>query len=576
MDKEKKKSHGSSKKDKKKEKSKEEKKKHHEKEKEDMDVDVDVDEQQQAQAVKHKKTNDAVAQVVPSNQQADVQPPPPPPQQPQQQKQQVPAENRGYVIPPQQNTQKVPPKPQKSPFHWTKMLSDEMLNKLVLTQAVSGQDSEHMEGGWKLQYKGEDGILKNWTCHSCILRVVDAAIHGVGVTKDNKHKADQDRVYKIKLQADIDEELSKEDPDIAVQQDLFVKRMDAFSERIAQLLYQVSKQNLTESLFSDAARSYLINNEKDWNKMKTQEQNAKINEKTQELRKDPDAIKQVFGIFFNRMTTFHFKGDDQNPADRVPTFRMSSKVFIKPKKKFNEKDDKKGGKDSGNQARQVPNKFGGGEKGESNKKRNLKQLKDEDDDETPRGGEEDGGDDIEDYDEGKRWNETPDTKVAAIRENMRHQGYRRRPFYYYNHDGTKKDLGQFANDINYKVIDSGDYVQVDFGAWIYSLKTSEGRFGYRLQVGSRVWYIRQGKKLDEVAISEESKIGQIAPLRPKIVIPSAPQQSDADQGGKDPKKLVSDQSSAKGANPIPSGKKDKQHQREHTESEEEYSHSESD
>lgn len=419
-----------------------------------------------------------------------------------------------FVISPGANTQRTVLKPRKHPYHWRNMLSDEMLERLALLRVVQAGSNKFMEGGWSVVYKNEDGKYVPWQSNTPILRVVSATIHGVGLMPQEK-KGDENRIYKLKLEADVDEELAKEDPQIAIDQQDFAARMDAMTLKIGQLLFGQAKASMIEGIFKkNMERLFDMKPEqyglkKPYEQLSPKDKIAVMQEYLPAYMKDQGAIREVFREFMGRMTTYVFRGDDKFPEDKVPTFRMQTKSFFKKKEKENTGNE--GSSEGG--ARKVPGKFSGARNDAKSNKQDVEELKDGED---GQGGND--GQDVESYDlddEDRRYDDLPDEKVNAIVTALRKLGFIHRRMRYKNHDGSKKNLGKYEKDRNYRVVDQGDYVQTELRFWVYSLSGDAGRFGYKEQLGNNVWYIRQGTRKADVPISEESKIGRIEGLRPK-------------------------------------------------------------
>lgn len=437
-----------------------------------------------------------------------------------------------FVIPPNQNTQAVPKR--LHPNHWTKMLAPEILDKLELVQVV--QNTGHMEGGWNLKYKDENNKLVNWSCFTPILQVLSASIHGVGLQQQEK-KGDADRIYKIKLgctllsERELDEDTKKlmeEDPNLVTDQRKYAEGIEAWNARVGFLLFKVAKSTEIEAIYEKYLTRDIEKNlqtyydkyvEKTKKPLKSLDEHSDrekknlvstlVKENLEEFKKNPENEKEVYSDFMAGMTTYSFQGDAKLPKDEFPTFRQQTKVFYKKKKtQGGSKDDVEEGIGS----RKMPDKFSGGKnKGKSSSEK-LKDLKDEEEDQDS--GIENEYGPIDDYEE-RKFDDLPDAVVESIRQKMAAKGYIHRRFKYVNHDGSRKSLGKYDADSNYRVVQRGDWVQTKWTTWVYSLSGVGGRYGYKQQVDPKLYYIRQGVAIDDIQISEGSKIGRIEELRPK-------------------------------------------------------------
>lgn len=437
-----------------------------------------------------------------------------------------PAPQSMFVIAPNLNTQAV--KSQRHPNHWTKSLSADVLNELELQRVVMEGQSEHMEGGWKLIVRNELGKPVNWKSNTPILRVANATLHGVGLK--GERGGDAGRTYKIKLEANMvddktrDLEIAKIEPQLESDQNAFTHGMDALTQKIGWLLFQVAKKAMIESMYERNlikeidkdpekhqqfidAQLEKMRIKKPWSELNERDKKSVITAFLPEYMKSEVATKEVFGDFLANMSTYIFPGDANYPRDEIPCFRQQTKVFYKPKKKESDKRFE----NEGSGSRKMPDKFSGQKSSsKSGKQEEFEDLKDGVD--GNESNDEDSGfyDDYED----RRYDDLPDDRVARIRKKMKENGYIHRRFRYKNHDGSPKDLGQFYKDPNYRVVDQGDLVQTEFTIWVYSL-SGQGRYGYKMQVGNNIWFIRKGIRRADVHITEESKLGRIEDLRPK-------------------------------------------------------------
>lgn len=428
-----------------------------------------------------------------------------------------------FSIPPMLNTQREPPKPQKHPNHWRRMLSDEILSKLELEKVADERSTDgHLEGGWRLIYKNDDRKTVVYRTNTPILTVASFTGHGVGLKPPKKN--DSGRIFKSKLEASCSDELDALDPQIRKDHEEFTAGMDKLTARVAQLMFAVSKVQMTENALRKSLEADIKNEPERygieaWEKVAKKDKDGFIEKYLDEWKKRPDALQEAFEQFQDRMTTYRFMGDQKYPADKIPTFRLQTKVFFQKKK--DERMDASEHGDQSSASRKVPQKYSGGKHEGKRSNKDVEELEDD----APEKSEESDDDsaDIDEDDYGDmRYDDMSNEKVTAIIDAMRKKGYVYRRLRYKNHDGTPLALGEYAKDRNYRVVDSNDMIQQEFSLWIYSLM-GDGRYGYRMQETDNVWFIRQGVRRASIPISEGSIIGQNIVLRPKeLSISAAP------------------------------------------------------
>lgn len=470
-----------------------------------------------------------------------------------------------FAIPSNLNTQAVPPKPVLHKFHWRKMLSKEILERLELTRVVQFGQSDYLEGGWSVGYKDDDGKMITWKCSTPVLRVANATLHGIGLLGPDKTE-DDERVYKLKLEANLLAEIKdpetmeilKLDPELEKEQREYTEGVDLLTQRIGWLLFHEAKQlaiksiyerNLTkiiEKQFEEYLAKHVEKTHKIIKPIEELSDKEKKNltlvllsENIEEYKASKEAQEECFSDFLAGMTTYVFNGDEKYPKDIIPTFRQQTKAFYQKKQLKSSKDEPH----DGALARKLPDKFSGS-KGKASKgggKKELKDLKDEESGKT--------SDTDESYmmydDEDARYDDLPDEKVNATIAKMRKHRYIHRRFAYYNHDGTLMNLGAHIHDRNYRVLDQGDLVQSEWSLWLYSLSGDKGRYGYKQQLGTRLSLIRKGIPKRDIPVSEGSKLGRLEELRPKelmfsAALPSEPVKVQKDAGAHESEESSSD------------------------------------
>lgn len=416
-----------------------------------------------------------------------------------------------------------PKKIVKSKKSWKSALLPDAIASLSLKPAKLGDDG-YLEFGASVMVADKSRYKFEFLTPPLLVKY--AALEGIGIKpEDTKEKkaTDGERKYSIKLAAECDPELAKEDPSIVEDQQKFKDILNGpFKFKIASLLWKAGvKEEKRKRHLEDIITLYCAKNSIDVKKLSKEDRDA--------LEGDPELVNQAIEKFARDMSTWEFLGDKnrQLEADGDKFFlRAKRPVFFRMKDKVSEGEEKekKGAKGNKNSTRVTSTKSKG-------KDHTIKQLgsHDIDDIEFEEVDKEAMDDTLrmivqDEMGEGKnRQNQDESLKIIT---KMRNHGYTYNRFSYVDCDGDALDMSDVIDDLTYKVVKNGDYVQIYCSVWTSSASDQNAGFGLKLQMGKTITVFRKNENNEDVKFSDGYKAGKkvgklvAQPKAPKIEPPS--------------------------------------------------------
>jgi hypothetical protein len=393
------------------------------------------------------------------------------------------------------------PKPIKHPNRFDIALSKERRDGWRFGPNV-GAMGTHLEFGAVVVFGERD---KNVTIQTPISKVGSANLHGVGVPDQEAPNNHSKRQYKLKTIMEVDEETKKEDPNIEVDQEKFVELMAEARERVVELILDepaIAKAT-KDAVWKAAILGYIEKNAEVEESLKLKrDKKGKIDigqipeNVLNTLKGVPEIRAAAIEDLGTRVQDWVFSGDDKYAADDKPIYRYKGKTFFKKKKSTNKEGEQE---EADKGARKMPSKFKKGKEKEEEEEKKDEENEDVDDDLLF----------VE-----QRYDELPDKKVKEIIVSMSRDGYIHNRYNYFDHKGAKLQLGNYANDPNYRVIGQNDYIQNEFGIWVSSKKGGTG-IRIKLQLGRNIWVIKEGIPDSATPMSDMSGAGKDFVPRPK-------------------------------------------------------------
>lgn len=412
--------------------------------------------------------------------------------------------------------------------YFDNILTEDNLKKLAFE--FIAPKSKNSEGGCKVgimekKSDGSGGVVKELMLRSCVLRVIEAKVNGVGNRGSGedangntpKEPDESKRKFSLKLEASLDPALEAQAPKIAEKQRAFVKLMNGpFMERIRTLLWEHPKirSGLKEQIRDEIEEE-----------LKEAEEKGEIEDK--KAMKDPEEREKM--ILKKCIRQFTGKGSFANwifpgktgtggkmvPGDPIPgqIFRFKKNVFFE-RKDIKQNGQQQNGQQSGaivtkrapvqlqptqptdqtgkntqplNKNDEQPQKY------RHFNQPHVEQKMDQNIQDSDKYTIIDGVMYRNEYEESMtEYSDTTPKKAWEIyttltQYKMTHDYYKVK---FVDSDGIPIDLGKDANaDINTQVLKPGDYVEVDFKFWIYINTTG---MGIRLDFASPITIVRQG------------------------------------------------------------------------------------
>lgn len=395
---------------------------------------------------------------------------------------------------------------------WEVALSQENLETYRLSKNEVKPSSQYSEASYRLIFPGVDRSVKSRTA---IMHIDGSNLHGVGVG-DAKKMDENPFKYKVKCSTQYDEKILEEDPSLVETGAKFDDAMIRLKERCGRLLWEAPdvKQKRKEDLWVDAMKQYIMEHDD----VKQDPEFAKLLEELKKpvnkradlskkewvntiraLKTNPEVENIAVAAFTEGMSNWYFAGNDKLPADdpKKPTYRLKSSAFFRKKLDNNPAGGKKG-ETSNNSDRIRPAAKGG-------QKAAPQPLTDADDDAGKTAASDEA---TEEESEESRSLERSDDEVQAIIKKMDQLGFRHTKIEWYDVDGRRLApiLGKNANNPNFRVVDQNYYAIFEFAVYMYSDNKADGRYGMKLMLQYRAWYVKDGIPNRDIPQPVNSKI----------------------------------------------------------------------